>query len=109
MPSATSLKRCRRQTSASSMSMFGLQKESPTQIERSVNLWRATSEMRLIEVWAFPLLRRRGRRAWFWHRLLYPRIDLGVDLSDVALQGRPHVADGLRQGGPRVGNLLGGP
>ena len=38
------------------MSMFGLQKESPTQIERSVNLWRATSKIHLIEVWAFPAL-----------------------------------------------------
>lgn len=50
-----------------------------------------------------------GRRAWFWRHLLYPRIDLGVDLGDVALQGRPHVADGLGQGSPRVGNLFGGP
>src|SRR6187551_8142 len=109
MPSATSLKRCRRQTSASSMSIFGLQKESAIQIERSVNLWRATSKMHLIEVWSSRLWRCGWRRARFRYRLLHPRINLGVDLGDVALQGRPHVADGLCQGGPRVGNLLGGP
>ena len=34
------------------MSIFGLQKESAIQIERSVNLWRATSKMHLIEVWS---------------------------------------------------------
>jgi hypothetical protein len=38
------------------MSIFGLQKESPTQIKRSVNLWRATSKMHLIEVWSCPVL-----------------------------------------------------
>jgi hypothetical protein len=53
-PSVRSQKRCRRRTSVWSMSMFGLQKESPIQGERSVNLWQATSEGRLIEVWAFP-------------------------------------------------------
>src|SRR5690242_14074317 len=109
MPSATSLKRCRRQTSASTMSMFGLQKESPTQIERSVNLWRATSRCTSLRSGLAWLWRCGWRRARFRCRLLHPRINLGVDLGDVALQGRPHVADGLCQGGPRVGNLLGGP